>query len=160
MWRWFILNSDVYIGKIKSRSSDHKIIRSGYKSCRKEVCLGIPKRDTAQDPINLMKTALNGLNGSEMSIPYPPIYRPTKNKSRNIEKKQTNVSQMWCAGVRWPQINIGIHGKIWASKTTPHSFFYPILQAFKSSGDKNTKYLLFTLSSGIWSMFWWPSLWR
>ena len=54
-----------------------------------------------------------------------------KTKVETLRKKQTNVSQMWCAGVRWPQINIGIHGKIWASKTTPHSFFFfSILQAF------------------------------
>ena len=50
---------------------------------------------------------------------------PTNQLKTKVEelKKKTNVSQMWCAGVRWPQINIGIHGKIWASKTTPQSFF-------------------------------------
>ena len=49
-------------------SQDHKIIRSGYKSCRKEVCLGIPKRDTAQNPINFMKTALNGCSNQSLLI--------------------------------------------------------------------------------------------
>ena len=139
-------------------SQDHKFIRSGNKSCRKEVCLGIPKRDTAQDPINFMKTALNGLNGSEMSIPYPPIYRPTKNKSRNIEKK---TNKCLPNVVRWCPMAANKHRNSrqnLSKQENPRLLFFSILQAF--FGDKNIKYLLFTLSWGIWSVFWWHSLWR
>ena len=138
------------------RSQDHKIIRSGYKSCRKEVCLGIPKRDTAQDPINFMKTALNGLNGSEMSIPYPPIYRPTKNKSRNIEKK---TNKCLPNVVRWCPMAANKHRNSRQNLSKQDNpallFFLFNFTSFYSFGDKNIKYLLFTLSRGIWYMFWW-----